>query len=92
MALDVYQMMVEHEGMMNESIIFPQVFKPRFRSTFQDVQSHLVQPVSLHVLVSMNQYVVKTSDYSLLGYNQGAKDSRYHGGAIINAATAGCQW
>ena len=58
----------------------------------QDVQSHFVQPVSLHVLVSMNQYVVKTSDRFLLGYDQGAKDSRYHGGAIINAATAGCQW
>ena len=42
--------------------------------------------------VPMNQYAVKTSDCFLLGYDQGAKDSRYHGGAIINNATAGCQW
>ena len=58
----------------------------------QDVQSHFVQPVSLHVLVSMNQYVVKTSDCFLLGYDQGAKDCRYHGGAMLNVATAGYQW
>ena len=58
----------------------------------QDVQSHFMQPVSLHVLDLINQYVVKTSDRFLLGYDQGATDSWYHGSDIINAATAGCQW